>query len=138
MKESVKVLQVLDFINHNSGVSAVATNYFFQMDPQKVQCDFLLYEMPEEAWMARLTAAGAKIYATGKPAGRSMAEYERNVRDFFRQHAKEYDIVHVHIPNAAFIILRYAKKYGIRVRILHFVGGWHIVIVQGQCCIYAI
>ena len=95
------------------------TNYFFQMDPQKVQCDFLLYEMPEEAWTALLTAAGAKVYATGKPSGRSMAEYEKNVKDFFRQHAKDYDIVHVHIPNAAFIVLRYAKKYGIKVRILH-------------------
>lgn len=119
MSESIRVLQVLDFINYNSGVSAVVTNYFFQMSPQKVQCDFLLYEMPEEAWTARLTAAGAKVYATGKPSGRSMAEYERNVKDFFRQHAKDYDIVHVHIPNAAFIVLRYAKKYGIKVRILH-------------------
>lgn len=119
MSDNVKVLQVLDFINYNSGVSAVVTNYFFQLDPQRVQCDFLLYEMPEDAWMTRLTAAGAKVYATGKPSGRSMAEYERNVKDFFRQHAKDYDIVHVHIPNAAFIVLRYAKKYGIKVRILH-------------------
>lgn len=119
MSDNVKILQVLDFINYNSGVSAVVTNYFFQMDPQRVQCDFLLYEMPEEAWTARLTAAGTKVYATGKPSRRSMAEYERNVKDFFRQHAKDYDIVHVHIPNAAFIVLRYAKKYGIKVRILH-------------------
>ena len=119
MSESIRVLQVLDFINYNSGVSAVVTNYFFQLDPQRVQCDFLLYEMPEDAWMTRLTAAGAKVYATGKPSGRSMAEYERNVKDFFWQHAKDYDIVHVHIPNAAFIVLRYAKKYGIKVRILH-------------------
>lgn len=119
MSESIRVLQVLDFINYNSGVSAVVTNYFFQLDPQRVQCDFLLYEMPEDAWMTRLTAAGAKVYATGKPSRRSMAEYERNVKDFFRQHAKDYDIVHVHIPNAAFIVLRYAKKYGIKVRILH-------------------
>lgn len=119
MSDNVKVLQVLDFINYNSGVSAVVTNYFFQLDPQRVQCDFLLYEMPEDAWMTRLTAAGAKVYATGKPSGRSMAEYERNVKDFFWQHAKDYDIVHVHIPNAAFIVLRYAKKYGIKVRILH-------------------
>lgn len=119
MSESIRVLQVLDFINYNSGVSAVVTNYFFQLNPQKVQCDFLLYEMPEEVWTARLTAAGAKVYATGKPSGRSMAEYERNVKDFFWQHAKDYDIVHVHIPNAAFIVLRYAKKYGIKVRILH-------------------
>ena len=119
MSDNVKVLQVLDFINYNSGVSAVVTNYFFQLDPQRVQCDFLLYEMPEDAWMTRLTAAGAKVYATGKPSRRSMAEYERNVKDFFRQHAKDYDIVHVHIPNAAFIVLRYAKKYGIKVRILH-------------------
>ena len=119
MSESIRVLQVLDFINYNSGVSAVVTNYFFQLDPQRVQCDFLLYEMPEETWTARLTAAGAKVYVTGKPSGKSMAEYERNVKDFFRQHAKDYDIVHVHIPNAAFIVLRYAKKYGIKVRILH-------------------
>ena len=119
MSETVRVLEVLDYINYNSGVSSVVTNYFFHMDRKKVKCDFLLYEMPEEEWIRKIEEQGSTIYASGKPSGIRIKEYEKRIKQFFAQHAAEYDIVHVHIPNAAFTVLRYAKKYGIKTRILH-------------------
>lgn len=119
MKKPVRVLQVLDFINHNSGVSSVVMNYYLHLKLTNVQCDFLLYEDAEEGLGAELKKRGARIYVTGQPGGAGIAVYQKNVDDFFAQHGKEYDAVHIHIPNAAFIVLRSAKKYGISVRILH-------------------
>lgn len=119
MKKTVKVLQVLDYVNHNSGVSAVVMNYFSHMNHDRVQCDFLLFEKEENEISEEIVRRGGKIYTTGKPAGKSILDYRKRVDEFFAQHAGEYEVVHVHIPNAAFAVLRSAKKYGVPVRILH-------------------
>lgn len=119
MKKPVRVLQVLDFINHNSGVSSVVMNYYLHLKLTNVQCDFLLYEEAEEELELELKNRGACIYVTGQPAGTGIAAYRKRVDQFFKQHEKEYDVVHIHIPNAAFIVLRSAKKYGVPVRIVH-------------------
>lgn len=119
MKKTVKVLQVLDYVNHNSGVSAVVMNYFSHMDRDRVQCDFLLFEKEENEITRGIVRRGGSIYATGKPNGRNILYYRKRVDEFFAQHVGEYEVVHIHIPNAAFAVLRSAKKYGVPVRILH-------------------
>lgn len=119
MKKTVKVLQVLDYVNHNSGVSAVVMNYFSHMDRDKVQCDFLLFEKEENEISREIVRCGGRIYTSGKPAGKSILNYRKRVDEFFAQHVGEYEVVHIHIPNAAFAVLRSAKKYGVPVRILH-------------------
>lgn len=119
MKKTVKVLQVLDYVNHNSGVSAVVMNYFSHMDRDKVQCDFLLFEKEENEISREIVRCGGRIYTSGKPAGKSILNYRKRVDEFFAQHVGEYEVVHIHIPNAAFTVLRSAKKYGVPVRILH-------------------
>lgn len=119
MKKTVKVLQVLDYVNHNSGVSAVVMNYFSHMNHDRVQCDFLLFEKEENEITREIVRCGGRIYLTGKPTGKSILDYRKRVDEFFAQHVGEYEVVHVHIPNAAFAVLRSAKKYGVPVRILH-------------------
>lgn len=115
----IKVLQVLDSINHNSGVSAVVVNYYRHLAKERVKCDFLLYASAESDLEEEIIAHGSKIYTTGQPSGRRIGLYRRNVEQFFSEHAGEYAIIHLHIPNAAFIILHCAKKYGVPVRIMH-------------------
>lgn len=119
MSEATRVLQVLDFINNNSGVSSVVMNYYFHMNPQMVKCDFLLFEKPEEEWEKKLTSRGAKIYVTGQPSGKNILKYRKRVNEFLAQHGNEYDVIHVHIPNVAFLVLCGAKKNGIQTRIIH-------------------
>lgn len=117
--EKVRVLQVLDFINHNSGVSAVVMNYYEHLPQACMKCDFLLYEQAESDLESEILAKGSEIYVTGQPSAKNMRIYRRNVEKFFANHIREYDVVHVHIPNAAFIVLNVAKKYGVPVRIIH-------------------
>lgn len=89
------------------------------MSREVVNFDFLLYEEPDKNWKNKLANSGTGIYATGQPNGKNMRTYCRNVEKFFSNHVGEYDVVHVHIPNAAFVILNCAKKYGVPVRIIH-------------------
>lgn len=119
MMRAVKVLQVLDYINHNSGVSAVVMNYFSNMNHERIQCDFLLFEEPENEISDEIVRCGGGFYTTGKPGRKSILDYRKRVEQFFAQHAGEYDIVHVHIPNAAFVVLRSARKYGVPARVIH-------------------
>ena len=117
--KTIKVLQVLDHINSNSGVSSVVMNYYTHMESENIKFDFLLFEEPDEEWSKKLKASGADIYVTGQPSGSRIGTYIKNVDEFFRVHGAEYQIVHVHIPNCAFAILKSAKKYSVPVRILH-------------------
>lgn len=117
--KKIKVLVVLDFINRNSGVSSVVMNYYSHMDASKIQMDFLLYEEPDESFATYLQQNGSKIYALGHPTKLGILNYARGIEAFFKTHHNEYDIVHLHIPNAAFVVLKYAKKYGIKTRIIH-------------------
>lgn len=117
--KKVRVLQVLDYINNNSGVSSVVMNYYSHIDSSKVQIDFLLYENPEETVLEYLNNNHSQIYTTGYPVEEGYIRYKSTVREFFEKNGRMYDIVHVHIPSAAFIVLKEAKKAGIRTRIMH-------------------
>ena len=119
VNQKVHVLVVLDYINHNSGVSSVVMNYYSNIDKLKVQMDFLLYEKPEEEFLSELSKNGSKIFALGHPVSFGLKNYHNVVDKFFDKHQGEYSVVHVHIPNAAFVVLRCAKKYGVKTRIIH-------------------
>ena len=105
MDNKVNVLIVVDYINSNSGVSSVVMNYYSHIDHSKVQMDFLLYEMPEENFLQYLQNHESKVYCSGYPMKIGIKNYQKGIENFFREHENEYSIVHVHIPNAAFVVL---------------------------------
>lgn len=118
-EKKVKLLLVLDFINNNSGVSSVVMNYYSHIDKSKFQIDFLLYEEPGAKVLKHLQKRGSEVYALGHPVKLGITNYQTAIADFFKEHQNVYQIVHVHIPNAAFVVLKYAKKYGVKTRIIH-------------------
>lgn len=115
----MRVLVVLDYINSNSGVSSVVMNYYSNIDKSKVQMEFLLYENPEKKVLEYLKGKESNIYALGHPVKIGIGSYQKAIDRFFKEHQNQYHIVHVHISNAAFVVLKYAKKYGISTRIIH-------------------
>lgn len=119
MDHKAQVLIVVDYINNNSGVSSVVMNYYSHIDHSKVQMDFLLYEMPEENFLQYLQNHGSKVYCSGYPMKIGIRNYQKEIENFFKELEDEYSIVHVHIPNAAFVVLKYAKRYGVNTRIMH-------------------
>ncbi len=115
----VRILQVLDYINNNSGVSSVVMNYYSHIADDRLEMDFLLYDFPEESFVGSLSEKKSKIFTSGHPTKLGIKQYYRVIKAFFENHRNEYDIVHIHIPNAAFVILSCAKRVRIETRIIH-------------------
>lgn len=114
--EAIRVLHVLDKININSGVSSVVLNYYFAIDKNKIQFDFLVHEEVDNDCNQKLTELGAKIYILPNYQLSTLFNYER---EFNRVVCNSYQIIHCHIPHEAFFCLRIGKKLGYKVRIIH-------------------
>lgn len=115
----INVLQILEMINENSGVSSVVMNYYQHMDKDRIHFDFIVHTDVEESVKKEVESRGSKIYRMPDLSGRNIPRYKRELNRFFKEHQGEYQIVHGHLPNAAMFYLASAKKYGIKVRILH-------------------
>lgn len=115
--EKIKILQVLDKININSGVSAVVMNYYMNIDHEKVQFDFLVHEPIEEDILKQIASMGANIYYMPKYSLKSMLNYSRCFERLIK--GKNYNVIHCHVPHEAFFCLKKAKELGINQRIVH-------------------
>lgn len=91
---------------------------------ESITCDFLHQDwidghlIHEEAYDNELMKLGAKVYRVTNPRS-NFVSFIKDVDKFFNIHGAEYDIVHCHVANAAFSVLRDAKKVGIGNRLLH-------------------
>lgn len=115
----VRILQVLDKISENSGVSSVVMNYYEHLNSNEIVFDFMVNEEVEAKTKIELEKRGSKIYLMPKLAGKTIPCYRKELKAFFKEHKGEYSIIHGHIPNAAMFYLTTAKKYGVPIRIIH-------------------
>ena len=120
-KEPVKVLYFVDRMLRG-GIQTFVLENWRHMDHTKVQIDFLLlddghtYELEDT-----LRGLGSRIYKLKgiwitKP--KDFVSYRRAVDAFFKKH-HDYRVVHLHSTSKNYMVLKYAKKYGIPVRIAH-------------------
>jgi glycosyltransferase involved in cell wall biosynthesis len=113
--------RVLEIIGKRpvGGVGTVMLNYQKFIDADKVQMDYLVFGEEEEPFDRQVKELGSKVYTYPALSGRHMGRTKSYVDEFFRSHKGEYDIVHLHAPNMAFLVFPIAEKYGIRHRIVH-------------------
>ena len=121
MSGKVKVLYFVDRLLRG-GIQTFVYENIKHIDRNKVQIDFLLlddgnkYEMEDD-----LKELGCNIY---KLSGvwlnkvSSFSNYIKKLNDFFKNH-NDYKVIHMHASSKNFLVLKYAKKYGIKVRIAH-------------------
>lgn len=123
-RDQIKVLQVVPSLSKAGGVERFVYNMAMHHDEQRVHYDFLHHStidgrlMQAQTYDNELIHQGSKVY-TVNYAGHNIIRFVKEVNAFFKKHGKEYDIVHCHMPNTAFCILRDAKKVGIKHRVLH-------------------
>lgn len=117
----VRVLQIIEDMGLNSGVSSMLLNYYRYMDHEKVNFDFMTFKPVPENVREFCAANQSRIYEVGALTGKRVIDgsLKRKVEAVLSAHAAEYDIIHGHEPNAAFIYMKLAKKYGIKCRIIH-------------------
>jgi len=112
----IRVLQVVTHMNRG-GLETMIMNYYRNIDREKVQFDFLVHRQNSAAYDDEILSMGGKIYRLPVLNPFSLG-YRRALKNFFDNHP-EYRIVHVHQDCMSSIILKEAKKHGVKTRIAH-------------------
>lgn len=112
----IRVLHVVTYMGRG-GLETMIMNYYRHIDRSQVQFDFLVHREFEADYDAEILSLGGKIYRLPKLNPFSI-NYLNELDRFFATH-KDYQIVHSHLDCMAGLPLKYAKKYGIPVRIAH-------------------
>lgn len=121
MKNKVKVLLFVDRMRHG-GIQQFLVENVKHMDKSKVEIDVLTLDDGETYPLEQaIQEAGANYYKLkgiwiNKPT--DYFKYGKALDDFFSKHS-DYKVVHMNASSKNFILLKYAKKYNIPVRIAH-------------------
>lgn len=101
------------------GVESVIMNYYRKFDHKKIKMDFLVTSSSEIAYSSEIKKYNGKIFTIPSRHSNPITYY-KNVKEFFKTHAREYDCFWVNMNNLVNIdYLKLAKKYGIKRIIIH-------------------
>lgn len=116
MSEPIRVLQVVTYMGRG-GLETMLMNYYRNIDRDKVQFDFLTHRDERWDYDDEIESLGGKIYHLPKlnPFSKS---YLNALDKFFKEH-KEYQIVHCHQDCLSGVVLKVAKKNGVKFTIAH-------------------
>jgi glycosyltransferase involved in cell wall biosynthesis len=119
MNNKIKILFFMDGIGNAGGIQEMAIKWMENIDREKYQIDILSYNTgKQDNYSERVRALGGEVFLidTYMRKGKLFASLKQT-DDFFKTH--KYDILHAHSSSKAVFIMWYAKKYGIKTRILH-------------------
>lgn len=117
--DKIKILEVVPSLSLSNGVAAYITNYFQNMDLNKFDVTFLIVrERKDKGRYNEVYKNGGKIHELYFE--KNIISYSKKVDEYFKNN--KYDVVHCNVANVAFVILKYAKKHNVPVRILHSHG----------------
>lgn len=123
-----RILHITHQLKRN-GTETFIMNLFRNIDRKKFTFDFLVFSDSGDGYREEALSLGGHIFTL--PSRRdSILRHARALDDFFRTHATEYDAVHYHAISFTTVMpVWYAKKYGVRRRIMHIHGvscqEWH-------------
>src|SRR5699024_9640720 len=113
----IRVLHVVGSMDRG-GIETFLMNVYRNIDRDKIQFDFLTHSEGKHAFDDEIRDLGGKIHIISN-RNKGILRNKRSLNDFFNTH-KEYQIVHEHSSSLSYIEpLKYAKKYGVPVRIIH-------------------
>lgn len=119
MSDKIRILYFMDGIGNAGGIQEMAIKWMENIDHKKFQIDILSYNTgKQDNYADRVRALGGEVYIidTYMRKGK-LIDSLKQTNDFFRTHS--YDILHAHSSSKAVFILWFARKYGIKTRILH-------------------
>lgn len=115
MEKKIKVLMVVFNLSVANGVSSYVMNYFRNLDHNKIIMDFVVYQDGETPYSKEIIDNGGHIFKV--PSIKNIYSHMNTSKKIICQ--GQYDIVHDNILILSYFIMRYAKAYGVPVRILH-------------------
>lgn len=115
MGNPLRVLHVVVNMNRG-GAETLIMNLYRNIDRKKVQFDFLTCK--PGIFDVEIKKMGGRIYRIPYISDVSHFQYVKGLDEFFLEH-QEYDIVHSHLDKMSGLVLKSAKKAGVRVRVAH-------------------
>lgn len=119
MSDKIRILYIVPSLRLCNGVASYAMNYFRNIDKDKFHIDFITGVNEESIYYDEIKNAGSQIYYIPKMGIKNIIEVRKKIKKFLKENATKYDIIHCHVLNMGAFYLYYAKKYGIKTRILH-------------------
>ena len=114
----MKRILVFGITENPGGIESVIMNYYRHIDRKKVQFDFLC-NTKDVAYEEEIIELGGNIYRICARS-KNYKKYKQDMKDFFNKNSKKYDAIWINVCSLANIdYLKYAKKYGIKKRIIH-------------------
>lgn len=119
--EKIRILYFIDTMGCG-GIQQFALEIMKKINKDKFIVDFLLLDdgktHPFEEVLKDLGICIYKLKGIWLEAPLDFIKYCKALNDFFKEH-HNYKVVHMHSSSKNFMILKVAKKYGIKVRIAH-------------------
>lgn len=113
-----KVLYILSN-EPTGGVGTVVLNYQSHFS-NNLQIDYLIYtDERNTAFQNKIKAMNSKIYYLPEFKLKNLGQLFNRTDLFFKQYSKEYPVIHLHFAGIATFVFYFAKKYGIKNRIVH-------------------
>ncbi|MDY3060765.1 MAG: glycosyltransferase family 1 protein [Fusobacterium sp.] len=116
-EEPIRILQITGGMNMG-GIENFIMNIYRNIGRDRVQFDFLIHQEEKQIFEDEIISLGGKVFRIPSLGKVGHFKYIKGLREFFQSH-QEYKIVHSHYNTISGIILREAKKCGIKVKIAH-------------------
>lgn len=114
----MKKILVYGLTQTRGGVESFLLNYYKNFNTDNIQMDFIS-NTPDTVYKEEVAALGGKIFNVSSKK-KNPLKFKRDMENIFKNHSNEYDAIWVNLCSLANIdYLKYAKKYGIKRRIVH-------------------
>lgn len=102
-----------------AGTETFIMTYYRALDKTKFKVDFVVRTTEKIVFEDEILANGSKIYRIPSKT-KNISQYKQAMTDFFENNGKYYDAIWMNFMGVHNIdFLKYAKKYGIKRRIIH-------------------
>ena len=115
--KKIKILYIISSLRLCDGVTSYSMNYYRGLNKEQFEIDFIVYPDNQSDYYNEIRNNGGKIYYISKLGKSNIKSKFKEIDNFFAKN--KYDIVHCHILTMGAIYLYYAKKHGVKIRILH-------------------
>ena len=117
MASQIKVLMILPTFNYSGGIESFVMNNIRHMNMAEYQIDILSHDVNASDYVSEVEKFGGKVFHFPRFSPKNFPIIKSKYISILSEN--QYDIVHCHMANAAFLYLKYAQKYKVSVRILH-------------------
>ncbi len=117
--EVTRILHLVGTMKQRYGVTSFLMNFYRNIERDKIQFDFLIYNDTEKHIIDEIRNLGGKTYLMPTLSIKSAGIFIKYINSFFCHNDIKYNVIHSHFHQVESIIFPIAKKNGTRICISH-------------------